>query len=183
MYQVLPLYEYDIHSSFSFLFQCQECGCQLTEKNKSLFVKNNKIYCRHDYGRLFGVKGKCSACHNIIPPLEMIMRAGGNVYHLNCFACQECNHRYVPFCFTNNHSSNLHVREKRTFLKFDFNIYICRFCVGDKFYFDFDNNKILCENDYNERMYFAGLSNCNSPFYLAQLKRQISYQVDDLDEV
>uniref|UniRef100_A0A915L231 MHC class II beta chain n=1 Tax=Romanomermis culicivorax TaxID=13658 RepID=A0A915L231_ROMCU len=55
-----------------------------------------------------------------------------------------------------------------------------RFCVGDKFYLDTDNNKILCEYDYNERLYFAQFSQYgyNS---LAHLKRQIS-QVDDFEE-
>ncbi|KAL8574297.1 hypothetical protein ACOMHN_062975 [Nucella lapillus] len=30
----------------------------------------------------------------MIPAFEMVMRARGNVYHLECFACQHCNHRF-----------------------------------------------------------------------------------------
>lgn len=56
-----------------------------------------------------------------------------------------------------------------------------RFCIGDKFYLDVTNNKILCEYDYEERMVFAQMAyNYTS---LAQLKRQISQQADDFDEV
>jgi hypothetical protein len=29
----------------------------------------------------------------VIPAFEMVMRARNNVYHLECFACQQCNHR------------------------------------------------------------------------------------------
>jgi len=29
----------------------------------------------------------------MIPAFEMVMKAKGNVYHLECFACQQCNHR------------------------------------------------------------------------------------------
>ncbi len=45
--------------------------------------------------RLFGSTGYCSACSKVIPAFEMVMRAKGNVYHLECFACQQCNHRSV----------------------------------------------------------------------------------------
>jgi len=44
--------------------------------------------------RLFGPTGHCSACSKMIPAFEMVMRAKDNVYHLECFACQQCNHRY-----------------------------------------------------------------------------------------
>ena len=44
--------------------------------------------------RLFGTTGYCSACSKMIPAFEMVMRAKNNVYHLECFACQMCNHRY-----------------------------------------------------------------------------------------
>lgn len=45
--------------------------------------------------RLFGTTGYCAACSKVIPAFEMVMRAKSNVYHLECFACQQCNHRYV----------------------------------------------------------------------------------------
>uniref|UniRef100_UPI00358F2011 LIM domain only protein 3-like n=1 Tax=Myxine glutinosa TaxID=7769 RepID=UPI00358F2011 len=44
--------------------------------------------------RLFGVTGNCAACSKLIPAFEMVMRARDNVYHLDCFACQLCNHRF-----------------------------------------------------------------------------------------
>ncbi|PVD33330.1 hypothetical protein C0Q70_04584 [Pomacea canaliculata] len=43
---------------------------------------------------LFGTTGYCAACNKMIPAFEMVMRAKGNVYHLECFACQQCNHRF-----------------------------------------------------------------------------------------
>ena len=43
--------------------------------------------------RLFGSTGYCSACNKVIPAFEMVMRARTNVYHLECFACQQCGHR------------------------------------------------------------------------------------------
>ena len=45
--------------------------------------------------RLFGTTGYCAACNKVIPAFEMVMRARTNVYHLECFACQQCNHRWV----------------------------------------------------------------------------------------
>ncbi|XP_022660431.1 LIM/homeobox protein Lhx3-like isoform X3 [Varroa destructor] len=44
--------------------------------------------------RLYGSSGRCSACQKEIPAFEMVMRAGANVYHLECFACQQCRHRF-----------------------------------------------------------------------------------------
>jgi len=44
---------------------------------------------------LFGTTGYCSACSKMIPSFEMVMRAKDNVYHLECFACQQCSHRYA----------------------------------------------------------------------------------------
>ncbi|CAG0923044.1 unnamed protein product [Notodromas monacha] len=45
-------------------------------------------------GGLFGATGYCAACNKVIPAFEMVMRAKSNVYHLECFACQQCNHRF-----------------------------------------------------------------------------------------
>jgi len=50
-----------------------------------------------DY-RLFGATGYCSACSKMIPAFEMVMKAKNNVYHLECFACQQCNHRSLHIC-------------------------------------------------------------------------------------
>lgn len=48
--------------------------------------------------RLFGTTGNCAACSKLIPAFEMVMRARDNVYHLDCFACQLCNQRWVVGC-------------------------------------------------------------------------------------
>ena len=53
--------------------------------------------------RMYGRPGYCSVCSETIPAFEMVMRAKSNVYHLECFACQMCNHRsvcpqYCAFC-------------------------------------------------------------------------------------
>ncbi|CAL4104749.1 unnamed protein product, partial [Meganyctiphanes norvegica] len=74
--------------------KCGCCDCRLGEVGSTLFTKGNLILCRRDYLRLFGTTGYCSACSKVIPAFEMVMRARANVYHLECFACQQCNHRF-----------------------------------------------------------------------------------------
>jgi len=96
---------------------CGCCGCRLGEVGSTLYTKANMILCKKDYFRylmrqtrrapytmlllidrfyrMFGNKGMCAACFKDIPAFEMVMRARSNVYHLECFACQQCNHRYV----------------------------------------------------------------------------------------
>lgn len=74
--------------------KCACCDCRLGEVGSTLFTKANLILCKRDYLRLFGTTGYCSACSKMIPAFEMVMRARGNVYHLECFACQQCNHRF-----------------------------------------------------------------------------------------
>ncbi|CAM1319193.1 LMO1 (predicted) [Pycnogonum litorale] len=74
--------------------KCSCCDCRLGEVGSTLFAKANLILCKRDYLRLFGNTGYCSACNKIIPAFEMVMRAKTNVYHLECFACQQCNHRF-----------------------------------------------------------------------------------------
>lgn len=36
---------------------------------------------------------KCSGCKTTIPANEFVMRALGNVYHIQCFVCTMCGHR------------------------------------------------------------------------------------------
>ncbi|XP_013775745.1 LIM domain only protein 3-like [Limulus polyphemus] len=74
--------------------KCTCCDCRLGEVGSTLFTKANLILCKRDYLRLFGTTGVCSACSKTIPAFEMVMRARGNVYHLECFACQQCRHRF-----------------------------------------------------------------------------------------
>ncbi|XP_065584084.1 LIM domain only protein 3-like isoform X3 [Artemia franciscana] len=74
--------------------KCGCCDCRLGEVGSTLFTRANLILCRRDYLRLFGTTGSCSACGKVIPAFEMVMRARTNVYHLECFACQQCNHRF-----------------------------------------------------------------------------------------
>ncbi|XP_069133793.1 LIM domain only protein 3-like isoform X2 [Argopecten irradians] len=74
--------------------KCSCCDCRLGEVGSTLFTKANLLLCRRDYLRLFGTTGYCSACSKMIPAFEMVMRAKSNVYHLECFACQQCNHRF-----------------------------------------------------------------------------------------
>merc|ERR1719192_1044706 len=93
-----------IHSQF-FLFavdqywhedclKCGCCNCRLGEVGQSLYTKGNLLLCKRDYLRLFGSTGYCAACRKVIPAFEMVMRARANVYHLECFACQQCGHRF-----------------------------------------------------------------------------------------
>ncbi|XP_029666849.1 LIM domain only protein 3-like [Formica exsecta] len=74
--------------------KCGCCDCRLGEVGSTLYTKANLILCKRDYLRLFGNTGHCAACSKVIPAFEMVMRARTNVYHLECFACQQCNHRF-----------------------------------------------------------------------------------------
>ncbi|CAD6240114.1 GSCOCG00002510001-RA-CDS [Cotesia congregata] len=74
--------------------KCGCCNCRLGELGSTLYTKANLILCKRDYLRLFGNTGYCAACSKDIPAFEMVMRARTNVYHLECFACQQCNHRF-----------------------------------------------------------------------------------------
>ena len=73
--------------------KCGCCDCRLGEVGSTLYTKGNLMLCKRDYLRLFGNTGYCAACNKVIPAFEMVMRAKNNVYHLECFACQQCNHR------------------------------------------------------------------------------------------
>jgi len=74
--------------------RCSCCGYRLGEVGCTLFTKAGLLLCKRDYLRLFGESGFCCVCSKLIPAFEMVMRARGNVYHIDCFACQQCNHRF-----------------------------------------------------------------------------------------
>lgn len=70
--------------------------CWVKRLRKIILTKKNSIcFLSLRLNRLYGNTGLCSACNKLIPAFEMVMRAKRNVYHLECFACQQCSHRYV----------------------------------------------------------------------------------------
>ncbi|XP_054276109.1 LIM homeobox transcription factor 1-beta-like [Macrosteles quadrilineatus] len=67
---------------------CCVCGCRLSH---TCFTRDAKLYCRHDYDRIY-VK-KCLGCSERIGPDELVMRALDSVFHLRCFVCVVCGVR------------------------------------------------------------------------------------------
>lgn len=81
--------------------KCACCECRLGEVGSSLFVHLDKIFCRRDFLRIFGQRGQCALCSRPIEPYELVMRAKGHAYHLECFSCQQCQSRFCvgdQFC-------------------------------------------------------------------------------------
>lgn len=76
--------------------KCSCCQAQLGEIGTSCFTKSGMILCKNDYVRMFGSTGTCTACTQSIPASDLVMRAMGHVYHLDCFTCVKCNNRLVP---------------------------------------------------------------------------------------
>ncbi|CAD1474071.1 unnamed protein product, partial [Heterotrigona itama] len=44
---------------------------------------------------MFGSSGACAGCGNAIPATELVMRAGGSVFHQKCFTCSKCGNQLV----------------------------------------------------------------------------------------
>ncbi|XP_061417646.1 LIM/homeobox protein Lhx1 [Lethenteron reissneri] len=65
--------------------QCCDCKCHLSEK---CFSRDGKLYCKSDFFRRFGTK--CAGCLQGISPSDLVRRARGSVFHLNCFTCLVC---------------------------------------------------------------------------------------------
>lgn len=74
--------------------KCSLCHGSLAEMSDTFYAKADLLLCKRDYFRLFGQTGKCSVCQKEIASFELVMRARGNSYHLECFACQSCNKRF-----------------------------------------------------------------------------------------
>ncbi|KOX75187.1 LIM domain transcription factor LMO4-B [Melipona quadrifasciata] len=45
--------------------------------------------------QMFGSSGACAGCGNAIPATELVMRAGGSVFHQKCFTCSKCGNQLV----------------------------------------------------------------------------------------
>ncbi|XP_031431815.1 LIM homeobox transcription factor 1-alpha [Clupea harengus] len=70
---------------------CVKCAVCLTTLTGTCYCRDRLLYCKHDYEKLF--VRKCSACLQAIGRSELIMRVLGQVYHLGCFSCCECERR------------------------------------------------------------------------------------------
>ncbi|XP_055350143.1 LIM/homeobox protein Lhx1-like [Paramacrobiotus metropolitanus] len=67
--------------------RCCQCKCPLQER---CFARNEQLFCRDDFFRLFGIK--CFSCGEGICPSELVQRGPrGNIYHLRCFTCATCH--------------------------------------------------------------------------------------------
>ncbi|XP_023349154.1 LIM/homeobox protein Awh isoform X2 [Eurytemora carolleeae] len=88
---------YGIHEEFilkvgdkswhSSCLRCSVCDVLLNYEN-SCFIRDDKILCRQDYTKIFGTR--CSKCCHLITQNDWIRRAGEQVFHLACFACDSC---------------------------------------------------------------------------------------------
>ncbi|KAK5979792.1 LIM zinc-binding domain-containing protein, partial [Trichostrongylus colubriformis] len=56
-----------------------------------LYIKQDLMMCETDYRRLYGYRGICTGCRQVIPPYDMVMRVKNNLYHLKCFRCSVCS--------------------------------------------------------------------------------------------
>ncbi|RUS80525.1 hypothetical protein EGW08_011709, partial [Elysia chlorotica] len=70
---------------------CLQCSLCRVPLSGSCFSRDRKLYCRHDYDKLYATK--CQGCLLAVSPSELVMRASGAVYHLGCFACVACGQR------------------------------------------------------------------------------------------
>ncbi|KAG7506209.1 LIM homeobox transcription factor 1-alpha-like [Solea senegalensis] len=70
---------------------CVKCAVCLSTLTGTCYCRDRLLYCKHDYEKLF--IRKCSACLQVIGRSELIMRVLGQVYHLGCFSCCECERR------------------------------------------------------------------------------------------
>nr|XP_057906272.1 LIM homeobox transcription factor 1-alpha isoform X3 [Doryrhamphus excisus] len=70
---------------------CVKCTVCMSALTGTCYCRDRLLYCKPDYEKLF--VRKCSACLQVIGRSELIMRVLGQVYHLGCFSCCECERR------------------------------------------------------------------------------------------
>uniref|UniRef100_A0A8D0B618 ISL LIM homeobox 2 n=1 Tax=Salvator merianae TaxID=96440 RepID=A0A8D0B618_SALMN len=73
--------------------KCADCS-QFLDETCTCFVRDGKTYCKRDYIRLFGIK--CAKCASGFSSNDLVMRARGHVYHLECFRCSVCARQLLP---------------------------------------------------------------------------------------
>ncbi|XP_027031241.1 insulin gene enhancer protein ISL-1-like [Tachysurus fulvidraco] len=73
--------------------KCAECQQNLNESH-TCFIKDGKTLCKEDYIRLYTTK--CANCQKSFSSHDYVMRAGVNVYHVQCFRCEHCDRLLKP---------------------------------------------------------------------------------------
>ncbi|XP_040574243.1 insulin gene enhancer protein isl-1 isoform X2 [Lepeophtheirus salmonis] len=85
--------------------RCIHCK-RLLDENDTCFVRNQNIFCKPDYIRLFGSKcDKCDLPFSNENEYVMKLQNENKIFHLDCFACLTCGIRLVPgdkFALRNN---------------------------------------------------------------------------------
>ncbi|CAI5454268.1 unnamed protein product [Caenorhabditis angaria] len=68
---------------------CTSCSVNLSTM-PTCYYKDSKFYCKPCYGsfRQFGTK--CAGCDRVIQSTDWVRRARSLVFHLACFACNQC---------------------------------------------------------------------------------------------
>ncbi|XP_071947031.1 LIM/homeobox protein Awh-like [Antedon mediterranea] len=76
-----------LHSWHTDCLHCCMCTCSLSGHHACYF-KDGQVYCKLDYTREFGTK--CAKCNRGIQSSDWVRRAKDHVFHLACFACDNC---------------------------------------------------------------------------------------------
>nr|CAB3263427.1 LIM/homeobox protein Lhx9 [Phallusia mammillata] len=75
--------------------KCCACAVPLAAAH-SCFVKDGRVFCKEDYGRLFSMR-PCAHCGIFIESHEWVMKVRDHVYHATkrCFSCSVCQRPLV----------------------------------------------------------------------------------------
>ncbi|GAV03876.1 hypothetical protein RvY_14245 [Ramazzottius varieornatus] len=75
------------HTWHADCLRCHHCKIHLQDR---CFFRNERLFCRQDYFRVFGAK--CRGCGAAILPDDLIRKTpNGNIYHAECFTCTSCH--------------------------------------------------------------------------------------------
>ncbi|XP_055519967.1 LIM homeobox transcription factor 1-alpha [Leucoraja erinacea] len=67
---------------------CLNCAACLQPLYGTCFCRNKLLYCRRDYEKCF--VARCSGCDGAVGRSELVLRVLGQVYHVECLRCCEC---------------------------------------------------------------------------------------------
>ncbi|XP_038046102.1 LIM/homeobox protein Awh-like [Patiria miniata] len=79
-----------VGGALSWHMKCLSCTACRTKLDTQVtcYCRDSKVYCKHCYSRTFSTK--CAGCERTIHASDWVRRAKNHVYHLACFACDDC---------------------------------------------------------------------------------------------